>query len=103
MSGANSVPSFDFWLDQFAVSDSGDGWLMACKGAGRCWRLCRELVEPLATLLHGLAGGRPVLEVCSGGGELAAALRAAGVPILATDACASPGSNIERLAAQERF
>ncbi len=108
MSGACSVPSFDFWLDQVAGCDRGDGWLMACEGAGRFLALCRELVEPLATLLRGLAGSRPVLEVCSGGGELAAALLAAGVPILATDACASPRgpcaspkSNVEGLTAQE--
>jgi hypothetical protein len=98
---ASSLPGFDFWLDQVVASEQGDGWLLACEGAGRFLAPCRELVQSLAALLRCLTNGRPILEVCSGGGELAAALRAAGVPILATDASPAEGTDVERIAAQE--
>jgi hypothetical protein len=54
----------------------------------------------LARLLS-RAGAGPVLEVCAGGGELAAALRATGLSVVATDAHATPGSPVDLATADE--
>lgn len=80
------LESYRSWLARLAAAEQGDGWLEACDRAGRFLVPCREFVQSLAELLAGLAGGRRVLEVCAGSGELAEALTDAGLNVVATDA-----------------
>jgi len=81
-------PSFAEVCRQIAAAEQRDGWLAACEAAGCFLVPCRELIDALAELLGRLLGEsrEPVLEVCAGSGELAAALRQSGVPVQATDA-----------------
>ena len=83
-----------------AAAEAGDGWLSACEATGRFLAPCRELVDALAEHLRSLAAG-PVLEVCAGGGGLAAALRRSGVAVEATDADPPPGAPVQRATALE--
>jgi hypothetical protein len=93
------LPDFDAWLDRIAAAERGDGWLSACADAGRFLAASMELVEELAALLRRLAGDGPALEVCAGCGELAAALTAAGVPLVAVDADPPAGAAVQRATA----
>jgi hypothetical protein len=89
------------WLDRFLAAEQADGWLSACVDSGRYLAPCAELVEPLAALLRRLAAGRPVLEVCAGHGELAAALSARGLSMRAVDAAPPAGAAVERATVQD--
>jgi hypothetical protein len=93
-----NLPSYRARLGEIAAAEAGDGWLCACAEAGRFLLPSRELVASLAELLTGL-GGDSILEVCAGRGELAGALKAAGVPLVAADADPPPGSPVVRASA----
>ncbi len=119
-----TVPTFAERVDEIADAEQGDGWLCACDDAGRFLALCGELVESLAAFLESLStsvvvrsGNKrlfaereatmatavdgPIVEVCAGRGELAGALRSAGVEVVATDADPPAGSGVERASADE--
>jgi len=81
-----------------AEAERGEGWLGACEDGGRFLVLCRELVASLAEVLRGLGAG-PVLEVAAGRGDLAGALTAAGVGVIAIDADPPAGAPVRRAAA----
>jgi len=95
-----TLPTFASLCDRAAAAETRDGWLCACEDAGRFLALSRELVARLADWLRALSAG-PVLEVCSGSGELSEALRAAGVSVVATDAAAPAGSGVRHMPAHE--
>ncbi len=101
MAGASTLPDFESWLDQIAAAERGDGWLSTCDQSGRYLAPNRQLAASLACLLLELAGKGPVLEVCAGGGELAGALAAAGVPVVAVDANPPPDGPVRRMTADE--
>ncbi len=83
--GLQFLPTFEVCLNEIEAAEQTCGWLSACVDAGRFLLLNRELVATLADRLCSWTA-EPVLEVCAGRGELAEALAAAGVPIVATDA-----------------
>ena len=87
-------------LEEIAAAEQGDGWLSACERDGRFLIPTEQFVEALGQFLRRLEAG-PVLEVCAGGGELAAALRATGVPVAATDADPPSGAAVVRASAEE--
>lgn len=91
---------YESQLEAIAAAEQGDGWLSACERDGRFLIPTAQFVDALGEFLRRLEAG-PVLEVCAGGGELAAAIRATGVPIVATDAAPPPGSGVVRAAAEE--
>lgn len=95
------LETYRSWLTRLAAAEQGDGWLEACDRVGRFLVPCQELVESLAELLARLSDGQPVLEVCAGSGELAAAIVAAGMPIVTVDADPPPGSSVLRMTAAE--
>lgn len=78
------VPTFNERLAEVAAVEQADGWLIACEDSVRFLVPCRELVVALAQVLKRLTPG-PVLEVCAGNGELAAALTAEDLQMFATD------------------
>jgi hypothetical protein len=81
------------------------GWLAACEKKGRHLVVTQELVTVLAEQLGPLSRG-PVLEVCAGRGELAAALQDRDVDLVCTDTDPPAGSPVIRLdafAALARF
>jgi hypothetical protein len=90
---------FDAWLDELIAAEQTDGWLAACVDRHRYLVASVELVEELAVVLHRLAAGRTVLEVCAGAGHLAAALSAQGLAVRAVDV--APGAGVEQLAAHD--
>lgn len=94
-----TVPDERQVLAQMAEAEAGAGWLSFCADSGRFLIVTAELVESLVEVLSGLASGE-LLEVAAGGGELAAALRAAGCAVTATDSepC---GGDVLRLQAAE--
>ena len=87
-------------LEEIAAAERSDGWLSACERDDRFLIPTEQFVEALGELLRRLDAG-PVLEVCAGSGELAAAIRAAGVPVVATDADPPAGSPVVRVSAEE--
>jgi putative intracellular protease/amidase len=97
------LPSHARVLAELASAERAEGWLARCADAGRYVTLHRTFVDALARVLRPLAAGRgPVLEVCAGDGTLAAALRAHGVAVVATDADPPPGAiAVERLTASD--
>lgn len=99
MTITGNLPTFDQGVDSTAAAERGDGWLAECEAADRFLVPTCELIEALARFLRPLGG--PVLEVAAGRGELAEALRDAGVEVLATDADSSPGSPVERRSASD--
>jgi hypothetical protein len=96
----NLLPTFDACLQRVAAAERGDGWLVACEEAGLYLAICRELVDALSAVLQP-DDAEPILEVCAGTGALAAALRAAGVPVLATDSNPAGGFPVVRADAGE--
>jgi len=111
-----SLPTYRSRLREIAAAEAGDGWLCACAEAGRFLLPSRQLVASLAELFGRLCGTgilpvraqhgqdaratQPsVLEVCAGRGELADALAAAGVPLVAADADPPPGSPVVQASA----
>ncbi|MCX8035654.1 MAG: hypothetical protein N3D11_01110 [Candidatus Sumerlaeia bacterium] len=100
-----SLPTFEACLHEIEAAEEGCGWLSACEEAGRFLLLSRELIAALSGLLRSLTPGR-ILEVCAGRGELAEALAATGVHIVATDSHVSGSSarrqrTVVRLSASE--
>ena len=87
-------------LQDLADAERRDGWLPACEAAGRFFHVTVELADALAEVLRGLSEG-PILEICAGRGELAAALRRRGCPVVATDAALHDGAGVIRLDARE--
>jgi len=79
------LPSFDDVLAEVAAAEQRDGWLVECEQRGCYLALNRPLIAALVSTLRSL-GDAPVLELCAGDGRLAAALVAASVPVIATDA-----------------
>ena len=93
-------PTFESQLDEIARAEQGDGWLSECERGGRFLVPTQELVAALSGFL-GQLDAHPILEVCAGAGELAAALGAAGVSLLATDSDPPPGACLIRASADE--
>ena len=121
-----SLPSYERTLAGVAEAEQGIGWAAACAEAGRHVALNGPFVEALAEALRDVAqplhvaqpppaglfgpmdtgtaeGGcaTPVLEVCAGNGELADALRAEGVDVIATDVDPPAGSSVIAMSAAE--
>lgn len=92
--------TYESQLEEIAAAERGDGWLSACERDDRFLVPTAQLVDALGEFLRRLEAG-PVLEVCAGGGELAGAMRATGVPIVATDADPPSGSTVVRISAQQ--
>jgi len=95
-----TLPDFESRLDEITRAERGDGWLSVCEDDGRFLILTRELVTALSRFFRRLDAG-PIVEVCAGRGELAAAIRSAGVEVVATDADPPPGSPVTRAVAEE--
>ena len=95
-----TLPTFEAQLNKVAAAERGDGWLSACDDTDRFLLPNQQFVASLAELLRSL-DSRPILEVCAGRGELAEALRWAGIPIVATDAEPAAGSAVERAPTEE--
>ena len=95
-----SLPTFHSQLDEIARAEQGDGWLSQCERVGRFLVPTQELVAALSGFLQKLET-RPVVELCAGTGELAAALRTAGVDLVATDADPPPDAPVVRASADE--
>jgi hypothetical protein len=90
---------------QLVDAERQAGWLAACEEKSRHLVVTRELVDVLTEQLADWGPG-PVLEVCAGGGELAAALRDRGVNLIATDThppAGSPVTPLDAAAALARF
>lgn len=87
-------------LADLAAAERGEGWFAACERAGRYLVVTRGLADALARLLSALGPG-PVLEVCAGRGELAAALRERGIDLVTTDAAPPACSAVVRFDAVE--
>jgi len=100
MKNRTALPTFASWLDQLADAKKRDGWLSACQDAGRFLLPCRQLITAPAKVLKSLKA-EPVLKVCAGRGELAQALDAVGIPIVATDAKAPAGSIVLRVSTEK--
>ena len=98
--GRLGLPAFDDQVARIAAAERGEGWLAACEDAGRFLVLSRELVASLVEVLRGLDAS-PVLEVAAGRGELAGALTAAGIGVIATDANPPGGAPVQWAAADE--
>ena len=95
-----TLPTFESCCRKLAAAERGDGWLSDCTEEDRFLLINRQLIASLADLVLSLdAGG--VLEICAGAGELATALRCAGVPVVATDADPPAGSNVRQASAEE--
>jgi hypothetical protein len=95
-----ALPTFESQIDTLARAEQGDGWLSACERGGRFLVLTQEFVAALSAFL-GELDASPILEVCAGAGELAAALRSAGVDLVATDSDPPPGAPVARAPAHE--
>jgi hypothetical protein len=95
--------TFDAWRRRMVEAEQGDGWLVACEAAGRHLAPCRELIDALADLLGSLVMevGGPVLEICAGCGELAAALSDRKVPVVPIDVDPPAGGEVLRMSAEE--
>lgn len=93
------LPSFAAQQAKLIAAERRDGWLVACVEAGRYLAVCEELVAALVAVLESSPG--PYLEVAAGSGELAAAIRAQGLDLRATDADPPAGAPVERLTAVE--
>ena len=96
----SDLPTFDSRLAEVAAAEAADGWLSRCEDDGRFLVATQDLVVALSGLLRQCSAG-PVLEVCAGRGELAEAIRSAGVPVVATDADPPAGSPVVRASAEE--
>ena len=83
-------------LTDLTAAERDAGWLAACEEAGCHLVVTRELAEAVAELVRTLSPG-PVLEVCAGCGELAAAVRRQGIDLTAADADPAAGSDVLRL------
>ncbi len=94
------LPSFGSILGAIAQAERRHGWLWLCEQEGQFLILSQELVLVLAKFLSRLEGG-PVLEVCAGRGQLAHAVRSAGVHLVATDSDPPVGSCVIRARADE--
>lgn len=94
------LPTFQSQLATIAAAERGDGWLSVCEENGRFWVPTREFVAALAGLLGPLSDG-PILEVCAGSGELAAALGSAGADVMPTDTHPPEGSRAVGASAEE--
>ena len=97
---AMALPTYEQVLAQVAAAEHNDGWLVACEDAGRYLALNEPFVAALAQHLATLGDG-PIVEVCAGDGELAAALGQRGVEVIGTDAEAPAGSAVVRVEAAE--
>jgi hypothetical protein len=95
-----TLPTFESQLDEIARAERGDGWLCACEEQGQFLALTQELVTALAESLRDLDAG-PILEICAGRGELAEAIRATGVHVVATDADPPADAPVTRASAEE--
>ena len=95
-----ALPTFESQLQEIAAAEQTDGWLDACEHTGRFLLVNRDFVASLAEWLRRLDES-PILEVCAGSGELAEALAATGVPLLATDADPPADAAVERASAAE--
>ena len=95
-----ALPTFQSQLDKIAAAERGDGWLSVCEDRGRFLVLTGQFTAALARFLRTLDAG-PILEVCAGRGELAEAIRAAGVHVVATDAAPPADSAVIRASAEE--
>jgi len=95
-----TLPTFDSQLEEIAAAERGDGWLDVCEQESRFLTPTRELVAAVYEFLRSLGDGS-ILEVCAGGGELAEAMGAAGVRVVATDADPPGGSRVIRASADE--
>ena len=89
-------PTHDQVLAELAAAERGEGWLAACEQAGRHLVVTRELADALARFVSALGPG-PVVEVCAGRGELAAALQERGMDVATSDANPPAGSQTLRL------
>ncbi|MFV1968227.1 MAG: hypothetical protein ACC628_22620, partial [Pirellulaceae bacterium] len=98
--GAAELPTFASWRQPMADAELQEGWISVCENAGRFLALNQEMVAALAACLSAL-GHRPIVEVCAGNGELARALNASDVTVVATDANADVNPGVQRLVAQE--
>lgn len=95
-----NLPTYDRIVDDLIEAERAEGWLPRCEDAGLFLAIGEELVAALAKELTSLGGG-PILEVCAGRGELAGALRAQGVAVIATDAEPPEASGVVRADAAE--
>jgi hypothetical protein len=77
-------PSFERVIGAIEAAERAEGWLCACAQRGRYVVLNREFLGALGQTLRSL-GGRCVVEVCAGDGELARALAKRRVMVIATD------------------
>jgi len=100
MSLSTTLPTFQSQLGEIAAAERRDGWLSACERNGRYWVPTQEFQAAFAEFLRRLSSG-PILEVCAGRGELAEAISAAGVQVVATDANPPAGSRVIRASAEE--
>jgi len=95
-----ALPTFESQLAAIAAAERGEGWLSVCQKSGRFWVPAREFVVTLAEFLRS-SGEGPMVEVCAGNGELAAALGPAGVEVVPTDAHPAEGFGTVRVSAEE--
>ncbi len=83
-----------------ALAERAEGWLVRCAETNRYLAPSAELIQALARTLRSLTAGA-VLEVGAGGGQLARALRVAGVNIRATDPHPAPDTPVQQIPAAE--
>lgn len=95
------LPSFEQVLADLAAAEDAEGWLARCEEREQFLVLTRELVNAVGALLQPFSGLGPMLEVCAGAGELANALRAAGVSMIATDMAPLLGAHVVALPAAD--
>jgi hypothetical protein len=100
MSANTTLPTFKSHLDEIVRAEQDDGWLSECERGGHFLLLTQEFVAALSRFLGQLDAG-PVIEVCAGAGELAAALHSAGLDLVATDSDPPPGAPVVHASADE--
>ena len=76
------METFQDVLARVEAAEQVEGWIAECDRAGVFLALNREFVSTLAEMLRCETS---VLEICAGNGELALALEAFGVHVIATD------------------
>lgn len=95
-----TLPTFESRLEELAVAEQGDGWLVSCIERGYYLALTAEMVDALAKRLRSM-GREPRVEICAGRGELAEALADNGLNVVATDANPPAGCGVARASAVE--
>jgi len=78
------LPSFEIQTQFIVKAEQSEGWFCKCEREERYLTLSNELIAELVSFLRTLCQNN-IMEICAGSGELASALRAAGVGITATD------------------